>query len=137
MALYRRTFLTASVASAAPGSAFSQTRSTADLRDDIALLRKALRLHPGLYRYNTPADVEARMAALEPAFAGAPDQAARYLLLSRFLATIRCGHTYANFFNQSRAVASGLFDRPHTPAVPVPLARPTHDRQRRPRAPQT
>lgn len=33
-------------------------------------------------------------------------------MLSRFLATIRCGHSYANFYNQKSAVAADLFDRP-------------------------
>jgi hypothetical protein len=31
--------------------------------------------------------------------------------LSRFLATIRCGHSYCNFFNQQKPLASALFDR--------------------------
>ena len=84
----------------------------ADLRSDIAILREALKLHPGLHRYATPAQVAARIDALEPAFVAAPTLEARYLLLSRFLATIRCGHSYCNFFNQTRPVAQALFDRP-------------------------
>ena len=48
---------------------------------------------------------------MEIAFVAAPSLEARYLVLSRFLATIRCGHTYCNFFNQKKAVASNLFDR--------------------------
>ena len=83
-----------------------------DLAGDIAILRQALALHPGLYRYNSPAAMDERIAHLAKAFATAPDVGARYLLLSRFLATIRDGHSYANFFNQRRAVAAELFDRP-------------------------
>lgn len=85
------------------------------LTGDIAILRQALALHPGTYRYNSPAEMAARLAKLERDFVAAPDRAARYLLLSRFLATIRDGHTYCNFFNQSRAVAAELFDRPTRP----------------------
>ena len=87
------------------------TASPADLRDDIAVVRRALALHPGLYRYATPPEVEARLEALGPDFAAAPSLEARYLVLSRFMATIRCGHSYCNFFNQKTAVASDLFDR--------------------------
>lgn len=88
-------------------------RSTpADLAGDIHILREALKLHPGLYRYAGPSWVESRLAELEPAFVAAPTLERRYLLLSRFLATIRCGHSYCNFFNQSDAVTSSLFDRP-------------------------
>ncbi len=84
----------------------------ADLGGDIAILRQALTLHPGLYRYASPRVVEARLATLETAFVAAPDLDTRYLLLSRFLATIKCGHSYCNFFNQKRTVAAALFDRP-------------------------
>lgn len=83
----------------------------AALANDIAIMRRALDLHCGLYRYNSPAAIERRVAQLAHEFAAAPDTPTRYLLLSRFLATIRDGHTYANFFNQRRAVAAELFDR--------------------------
>jgi Peptidase family S41 len=86
--------------------------SEADLKSDIAILREALTLHPGLYRYNSPAQMAARIDRLAIEFPRAPSLEARYLLLSRFLATIRCGHSYANFFNQKKAVAGTLFDRP-------------------------
>ncbi|MBS0360342.1 MAG: peptidase S41 [Proteobacteria bacterium] len=83
----------------------------ADMKGDVEIVRRALRLHPGLYRYATPTEVDARLAALETAFVGAPTLEARYLVLSRFLATIRCGHSYCNFFNQKKAVAQDLFGR--------------------------
>ncbi|HEY0028807.1 MAG TPA: S41 family peptidase [Allosphingosinicella sp.] len=82
------------------------------LANDIAIVRRALALHCGVYRYNAPAEMDARLRRLTRDFASAPDIAQRYLLLSRFLATIRDGHTYANFFNQRRTVAAELFDRP-------------------------
>lgn len=84
----------------------------ADLAGDMHILREALKLHPGLYRYSRPGRVESRLAELERAFTEAPTLERRYLLLSRFLASIRCGHSYCNFFNQSDSVASSLFDRP-------------------------
>ncbi|MEQ1867948.1 MAG: S41 family peptidase, partial [Micropepsaceae bacterium] len=85
----------------------------AALRDDIAILRQAYEaMHPGLRRYATPAQTAARFDALAAAWSRdlTPPQA--YLALSRFLATVRCGHTYANFFNQSKAVSAALFARP-------------------------
>ncbi|MES2339556.1 MAG: S41 family peptidase [Pseudomonadota bacterium] len=96
----------------APVPVFSASASPADLRNDIRILREALMLHPGLYRYASPVQVEGRIASLEREFLAAPDPAGRYLALSRFLATIRCGHSYANFLNQKKAVAADLFDRP-------------------------
>lgn len=78
--------------------------------DDIAQLRRAyLALHPGLYRYATPAQVERRFDALARSFDANDDLAARYLALSRMLATVRCGHSYANFSNQTKRVQQALF----------------------------
>lgn len=93
-----------------PAAAYA-TPAAPDLAGDIAILRQALALHPGLYRYAGPAAVEARIDQLAIAYGAAPDLTARYLVLSRFLATIRCGHSYANFFNQRAPVAAALFDR--------------------------
>lgn len=89
-----------------------ESPSRADLAGDMGILREALQLHPGLHRYAMPAQTAARLDALGAAFVAAPDAAHRYLLLARFLATIRCGHSYANFFNQSPELAAALFDRP-------------------------
>lgn len=84
----------------------------ADLRGDIHILREALKLHPGLYRYASPVAIEDRLLRLEHAFAAAPTTERLYLLLSRFMASLRCGHSYCNFFNQKKTVATSLFDRP-------------------------
>ena len=110
-AMNRRTLL-AALGATPFVPAFAADPPATDLRDDIRILREALKLHPGLYRYATPARVAARIDALEPAYVAARDLTERYLLLSRFLATIRCGHSYGNFFNQRKAVAAALFDRP-------------------------
>jgi len=77
--------------------------------EDIDLLRDALlALHPGLFRYCSPAQIEHGFKLLRKQF-GRTTLAEAYLHLSKFLATIRCGHTYANFYNQQRAVAESLF----------------------------
>ncbi len=89
----------------------TEAPTSADLRGDVAILRQALALHPGLYRYATPAQIEARLGQFESEFITAATPQMRYLLLSRFLAAIRCGHSYANFFNQKKAIAAALFDR--------------------------
>jgi len=71
---------------------------------DIAIVREILTaLHPGLYRYNSPVGIDAALSRLARQWADQPDLAARYLNLSQFLATLKCGHSYANFYNQNRA----------------------------------
>lgn len=99
-------------------AAAPETRlSGAALAQDIAVLRDAYTsLHPGLYRYATPAQVAKRLTRLEADWANGPLLAEAYLSLSRFAASVKCGHSYANFFNQSRAVTDALFT--HIPRLP-------------------
>ncbi len=86
--------------------------ATAELSADIDLAAEVLgTLHPGLLRYNSQLQIDSGMTSLKRAFATAPDLAQRYLVLSRFLASLKCGHSYANFFNQKPEVANTLFDR--------------------------
>jgi hypothetical protein len=83
--------------------------------NDIALLREILAtLHPGLYRYASPKGIEAGLTSLGQSWPKT-DMKGRYLSLMRFLATIKCGHSYPNFYNQSKAVKAALFegDAPH------------------------
>ena len=109
----RRSFISLACATFAMSGVSSRAAAVdAAVRDDLEIVRRALELHPGLNRYvgrTAIADGLARLAAIWEA---SPLLADRYLFLSRFLASIRCGHTYCNFFNQSGAVAADLFDRP-------------------------
>ncbi|MBL8544772.1 MAG: hypothetical protein JNJ63_13275 [Hyphomonadaceae bacterium] len=105
----RNVLLGASAAALAPAAGWAS--DLADASGDIAILRDACEtLHPGLYRYNSPRQMAARFDALSRRWARSQTRAEAYLSLSRFLATIRCGHTYANFYNQSDAVQAELFD---------------------------
>jgi hypothetical protein len=112
----RRSFLKAGAASSLAslsGTGLALTAiSRQDLVGDVAILREAIKLHPGLYRYNSSSQIQARLEAFEREWLSVPDVDGRYLALSRFTAQIRCGHSYANFFNQKKAVQSQLFDRP-------------------------
>lgn len=98
---------------AAAGSAVllpDATWSAPPAADDIAILAETYRaLHPGLYRYQSPAAFDGEFARLAKDWSADAALPARFLALSRFLATIRCGHSYANFFNQKQAVATKLW----------------------------
>lgn len=78
----------------------------------MRLLGEILRtVHPGLHRYLSPARFEAGLARLERQWQTAPSLEARFLNLTGFLASIRCGHSYPSFYNQKRTVAERLFTR--------------------------
>jgi hypothetical protein len=91
--------------------------SKADLREDARILREALEtIHPGLYRYNTPAELAKHFAAFETEFTTAPDLPRAYVALARLLSVIQCGHTFPNAANQSKAVTAALIaNRPRAP----------------------
>lgn len=97
------------VLSTAAAPALGRDISRADLTDDITLLRDAYEaLHPGLYQYNSQAQMNGRFERLSVDWAAAPDLPARFLALTRLTAAIRCGHTYPNPFNQRRATMDEL-----------------------------
>ena len=86
--------------------------SARDLRSDLALIDRIYRdLHPGLTRYQTLGQWRDAVAMLDASWATRGDHRldAAYLELSRLMARVRCGHSYANFYNQRRTVAQALF----------------------------
>ncbi|MCC7249554.1 MAG: peptidase S41 [Lysobacter sp.] len=110
----------ATPSAAVPGATTPMTATAADrlqpaagLRADVDTLEQAYtRLHPGLYRYNTPRQMAGHFAELRKTFDRDRSLAEAYLAFSRFAAKVRCGHTYANFYNQSEPVAKALFESP-------------------------
>jgi hypothetical protein len=93
-----------------PNEANNPVIKSADLQADVAVLRHAYEeLHPGLYRYNTKAEMDAKFEALGKAFSQDRSLADAYLALSAFAAQVKCGHTYPNFFNQEKTIAAALF----------------------------
>lgn len=79
--------------------------------DDLTVVREALKLHPGLYRYQSPKQFEKRFADFAASWKRDPALASRFLALSRFTADIRCGHSQCNPYNQTDAVVAALFER--------------------------
>ncbi len=83
---------------------------SADLEADAAVLRKAYEeLHPGLYRYSSKAEMDAKFDALQKNLSHDLTLQDAYVAFSVFAAQVKCGHTYPNFFNQKSTVAAALF----------------------------
>jgi hypothetical protein len=84
--------------------------SVQDLQADVAILRSAFeQLHPGLYRYNTKAQMDANFDVLAKELNHPQPRRDAFLAVGRFTAKIKCGHTYPNFYNQTQAIANALF----------------------------
>ena len=81
-----------------------------ELIEDIRILRRALEsLHPGLFRYNTPQQLERRFATLGAHLRNGATIAEAYLAIAEFTSGLQCGHTFPNPVNQSKAVAEAVF----------------------------
>ena len=91
--------------------------SAADAQRDLRILQRALtELHPGLYRYVTPAQMEAEFSAAQAAVAHGASRAEFYLLASRIAAAARCGHTWVGPYNQPSKIQE-LVSRKTLPLV--------------------
>lgn len=121
--LDRRHFLAASaglslmpaLAHAAP--AVADVLEPAAIRRDLAIFAAAYEaLHPGLDRYLGRTAFRQRVGALKP-WADRPRGAGDlFLALGRLTAAVRCGHSYPNPVNQSKARVAQLFD--HRDRIP-------------------
>lgn len=93
----------------APGAGDAGLVSSAALRSDAALLRRTYEaLHPGLDRYNTAAEMAQHFADLDRAFDHDQSVSDAFLAFTRYTASIRCGHSYPNFYNQPKAIVAAL-----------------------------
>lgn len=72
------------------------------------LQRTYTALHPGLYRYASRAQVQARFDALRRELSGGATRREAFLAFSRFAASVRCGHTHANVLNQPQSLQDAL-----------------------------
>ena len=101
--------LSGAACAAAATPVWSQDLS-ADWSPDVAILRQAWEtMHPGLYRYSTPAEMAARLDGLAQTWRRPSSFRDRFLALSRVTASVRCGHTYPSPYNSPDAVAAALY----------------------------
>lgn len=84
---------------------------------DIDVLESSIRaLHPGLYSYNTPTQVDRLFADLSRRIERDPRFPSAFVAISEAMAELKCGHTYTNFGNQERSTKERLFS--HQARVP-------------------
>jgi len=77
---------------------------------DIAILEASLTaLHPGLYRYNTPQQIQQHFRRLRQQASQPLPLAVFYRYLAQFTTKLHCGHTYPNPFNLNQDLRSQLF----------------------------
>lgn len=74
------------------------------MQHDLAVLKSAwTNLHPGLYRYNTPGQIDTYFSNLIGQCRTPMDERKFYVLLAQLAEKIKCGHTYLNPLNLDAA----------------------------------
>ncbi len=86
--------------------------SAQQLQADFAVFKKTLiAIHPAIYRYNTPESLEKDFTELGAKLNKPMAESEFFVLISQFTNKIKCGHTYANPYNQSDNLKDRLFNR--------------------------
>jgi len=93
-----------------PGeSQILQKISREQFENDCKILRQSLEeLHPGLYRYNDQQSFDRSYMELVSTLEDSISIKDAFLNISEFLANIKCGHTYANPYNQNESIAESI-----------------------------
>ncbi|MFK7849010.1 MAG: S41 family peptidase [Rhodothermales bacterium] len=87
------------------------TISADSLLKDAEILENVLRdLHPGLKRYADMADFDANMAAFKTTLNKEMSITEAYIAFSKFVATLQCGHTNLNPWNQPDMIKQAIYD---------------------------
>jgi hypothetical protein len=87
-----------------------KTLTTAQLKEDFEVFKKTLvNIHPGIYRYNTPESLEKDFAELASKLDQNLPEEQAFVLFSQFAEKIKCGHTYANPYNQDGLLRERIF----------------------------
>lgn len=83
------------------------------LQQDYAVLRQAYQqLHPGLYQYIAKEQMDHQFAICQQAFNHDQPLEHAFLTIAKLTASIKCGHSQLNFWNQDSTIQRALFDGP-------------------------
>ena len=83
----------------------------ADARRFAVLKRTLTAIHPGIYRYLTLEALEKEFAALAAKLDAPLTEGEFFILISQIASRLKCGHTFANPYNQDKKLKERLFDR--------------------------
>ncbi len=82
-----------------------------ELQKDFEILKNVLKnYHPGLYRYQDSTAIENHFAELQNELNRDLSTSKFYLILSKFTAQLKCGHTFCSYYNQKKAIQDSIFN---------------------------
>jgi hypothetical protein len=90
----------------------------AQMKKELGIIRSVWEnIHPGTYRYNTPAQVAGYFSVLDRQTNTETEQQRFLMLLSQLAAKMKCGHTYLNYWNQEGEVKNQFFSATYLPLL--------------------
>lgn len=96
----------------------ARTLDPAEMKHDIAIVRAVWEnIHPGLYRYNTPKEIDKAFTLIDKATDNTIDQRRFFILLSQLAVKLHCGHTFVSYYNTKRIVKGNLYSRVFLPIM--------------------
>jgi hypothetical protein len=82
-----------------------------ELQRDFEVLKAVLtNYHPGLYRYQDSTAIEDHFTLLQNELNRNLSTTDFYLILSRFTAKLKCGHTFCSYYNQNKNIQDSIFN---------------------------
>lgn len=85
--------------------------TAAQMKEDLAILKKTLTaIHPGIYRYQTPASIERLFADSAAEIVSPLTENEFFLKIAKLTNKIYCGHTFPNPYNQNSLLRERIFN---------------------------
>ncbi len=84
--------------------------SREQLIQDLEILKRSLvGLHPGIFRYNTPAQIDTIFSDFQTMLTEPMSEGQFFVRVSQLVSLLKCGHTFANPYNQDEKLRQRLF----------------------------
>lgn len=91
----------------------ANTFTPEQIREDIQVLSEIVQfLHPAIYNYRDSVALQVDLELLEQEILVNPTQVNTYKAVSKFVAKIKCSHTFTNPWNQGYGIKRSLFFQP-------------------------
>lgn len=90
---------------------YKKSISVPELQKDFEVLKSVLtNYHPGLYRFQDSASIENHFTVLQNELNQDLSTTEFYLILSKFTAKLKCGHTFCSYYNQKKSIQDSIFN---------------------------
>lgn len=88
------------------------------MKADLALLKTTWeQIHPGLYRYNTKAEIDSYFKELDAKTNEILEQRDFFILVSQLNIKLRCGHSFVSYYNNKRLLKYNLYSNVFIPVL--------------------